>query len=389
MADNIKYFTSESVTEGHPDKLCDQISDAVLDELLRQDPLARVAVETCVTAGLVLVAGEVSTTGFADVQKIVRSVLRKVGYTDPSFGAAAEDIGVLVSLHEQSADIARGVVNKNLKVLGAGDQGIMFGYANRETKEYLPLPIWLAHRLAEQLAKVRHNKTLPYLRPDGKTAVTVEYRNGQPVGLVNVVVAAQHDDRVSLKRLKKDILAKVIKPVAGRFLKNNTKVYINATGRFVTGGPQADTGLTGRKIIVDTYGGYAKHGGGCFSGKDATKMDRTGAYAARYAAKNLVAAGLAEECEVQLSYVIGRAKPLSVVVNSFGTSALPDNRLAIIVKKHFPLEPQVIMDKLKLRQPIFLKTAVYGHFGQPGSKFTWEKLDKVAVLKKYLPQGKK
>ncbi len=385
MAEEIRYFTSESVTEGHPDKLCDQISDAVLDDLLRQDPLSRVAVETCITSGLVLVAGEVTTNGFADVQKIVRQVLRQVGYIDAAYGAAADDIGVLVSLHEQSRDIARGVSKKSI---GAGDQGIMFGYACRETNSYMPLPVVLAHNLAKRLSEVRHKGLIPYLRPDGKTAVTIEYRQGKPVKLVNVVVAAQHHPEVDLKQLRKDILNKVIKPVTGRYLKADTKVYINATGRFVSGGPQADTGLTGRKIMVDSYGGYARQGGGCFSGKDATKVDRAAAYAARYIAKNLVASGLVKECEVQLSYVIGRAKPLNVAVNSFGSGKLSDDKLAKVVQKHFPMEPGDIIESLKLRRPIFFKTSVYGHFGRADKDFTWEKLDKVKVLKKYLPNKK-
>jgi len=384
MADVISYFTSEAVTEGHPDKLCDQISDSVLDELLKQDPAARVAVETCITSGLVLVAGEVTTRGFANVQQIVRQVLRRVGYTDASWGAAADDIGVLVSLHEQSPDIARGVGLK--KKIGAGDQGIMFGYACRETKNYMPLPISLAQKMARQLANLRKTGRLPYLRPDGKTEVTVEYRNGRPQRLSNVVVAAQHSPSVSLVKLKKDILNQVIKPVAGQWLDRQTKIYINATGRFVIGGPQADTGLTGRKIMVDTYGGRARHGGGCFSGKDASKVDRSGAYAARYAAKNLVAAGLARECEVQLSYVIGRAEPLMVNVNTFGSGRLSDAQLSNIVRRHFPLTPQEIINSLRLRRPIFAVTSVYGHFGRMEPGFTWEKLDKVKLLKQYLPK---
>ncbi|MFZ5390813.1 MAG: methionine adenosyltransferase, partial [Patescibacteria group bacterium] len=313
----------------------------------------------------------------------VRQVLRRVGYTNPAYGAAADDIGVLVSLHEQSRDIARGVVKKQ-QTKGAGDQGIMFGYACQETKNYMPLPIVLAHNLAERLAKVRRDKILPYLRPDGKTAVTVEYHKGQPVGLVNVVVAAQHNPEVSLTKLKKDILDKVIKPVTGRYLKPTTKVYINVTGRFVSGGPEADTGLTGRKIMVDSYGGYARQGGGCFSGKDATKVDRAAAYAARYIAKNLVASGLAKECEVQLSYVIGKSEPLNVAVNSFGSGLKSDQQLAQIVKKHFPIEPRQIIKTLRLQRPIFSQTAVYGHFGRLDKNFTWEKLDKVNILKKYL-----
>ena len=377
---DISLFTSESVTEGHPDKICDQISDALLDELLRQDPDARVAIETFITTGIVVVGGEVSTTGFVDVQKVARQVLREIGYTKAEYGIDWAAAGVLVSLHEQSADIKRGVGRG--QILGAGDQGIMFGYACRETAEFMPLPIMLAHRLAKRLAEVRKTKRLKYLRPDGKTQVSVEYHNGQPVRLNNVVIAAQHDRAVNLTKLRADIMTQVIKPVCGKMFDARTKVFINGTGRFIIGGPQADTGLTGRKIMVDTYGGRARHGGGCFSGKDPSKVDRSGAYAARYIAKNIVAAGLANECDIQLAYVIGRPAPVSIAVNTFNTSSLSADNLVKIIRRHFPLTPSAIIKQLKLRRPIYRATATYGHFGWPGP--AWEKLDKVTVLKKYL-----
>ena len=377
-------FTSESVTEGHPDKLCDQVSDALLDELLRQDPASRVAAETLATAGVIIVAGEVTTRGFVDVQATVRRVLREVGYTNPDFGMDCENAGVLVALHEQSSDIARGV-GTNLARLGAGDQGLMFGYACRETPELMPLPIMLAHRLARGLAQLRKSRRLPYLRPDGKTQVAVEYEDGVPVRLANVVVAAQHAPEVLRRKLEADIEGLLVKPLCGKLLDTRTELFVNATGRFVVGGPQADTGLTGRKVIVDTYGGRGRHGGGCFSGKDPSKVDRSGAYAARYAAKHLVAAGLATECELQVAYVIGSAEPTSVSVNSFGTGVLPDERLARIVRLHFPLRPGDIIRELRLRRPVYRATAAYGHFGRTG--FTWEKLDRLPRLRKYLPRG--
>jgi S-adenosylmethionine synthetase len=376
-------FSSESVTEGHPDKICDQISDAILDELLRQDARSRVAVETFITSGIIVVGGEVTTRGFVDVQAVARGVLKDIGYTNPEYGIDYEDAGVLVSLHEQSGEIARGV-GRGAKKMGAGDQGLMFGYACNETPELMPLPIMLAHRLARRLAEVRHSGRLPYLRPDGKTQVAVEYHNGRPVRLANIVIAAQHEPEVSRARLQTDIIAQVVKPICGRLIDSRTKLWLNATGSFVKGGPEADTGLTGRKIIVDTYGGRGRHGGGCFSGKDPSKVDRAGAYAARYIAKNLVAAGLATECEVQLAYVIGQSQPTSVNVNTFGSGRLNDSQLAKIINSHFPLQPSDIIKHLKLQRPIYRATAVYGHFGRTEPSFTWEKTDLVRQLKKYL-----
>ncbi|MBI5465971.1 MAG: methionine adenosyltransferase [Candidatus Kerfeldbacteria bacterium] len=376
-------FTSESVTEGHPDKICDQISDAILDDLLRQDPASRVAVETFVTAGVVVVGGEVTTKGFVDVQAVARSVLKDIGYTDPEYGIDYEDAGVLVSLHEQSQDIARGL-GRNRRQQGAGDQGLMFGYACRETPELMPLPIMLAHHLAHRLAEVRKSGRIAYLRPDGKTQVAVEYQSGQPVRLANVIIAAQHDPHVSRARLQADIVDRVVKPICGKLIDARTKLYLNATGRFVKGGPEADTGLTGRKIIVDTYGGRGRHGGGCFSGKDPSKVDRSGGYVARYIAKNLVAAGLAEECEVQLAYVIGQPEPSSLSVNTFGSSTLSSSQLVKIIYHHFPLRPADIISHLKLRRPIYRATSVYGHFGRQEPGFTWEKIDMARKLKKYL-----
>jgi S-adenosylmethionine synthetase len=376
------FFTSESVTEGHPDKICDQVSDAILDDLLKQDPYSRVAVEALTTTGTVHVAGEVTTRGFADVQKIVRRTLKKIGYTDPRFGIDCEDAGVWVALHAQSRDISQGVTEGKGHEQGAGDQGMMFGYACNETKELMPLPIMLAHKLAMKLAEVRKKGVIESLGPDGKSQVTVEYHDGKPVRLEAVVIAQQHILDVSEEELKEKVLEKVIKPVCRKYLDDKTKIFINATGRFVIGGPEGDTGVTGRKIIADSYGGMGRHGGGCFSGKDPSKVDRSAAYACRYIAKNIVAAGLADRCEVQLSYSIGVAEPMAIFVETFGTGKIPDARIVELIKKHFPTRPGDIIRKLKLRRPIYKKTAAYGHFGRNDPDFTWEKTDKAAALRK-------
>jgi len=382
------FFTSESVTEGHPDKICDQISDAILDDLIRQDPNARVAVETLVTTGSVHVAGEVTTKGFCDVPAIVRTVLKRIGYTDPRFGIDHEDAGVWVSIHSQAKDIARGVSAGNKKEQGAGDQGMMFGFACNETRELMPLPIMLAHRLARRLAQVRKKNLIKGLGPDGKTQVTVEYQDGKPARVDAIIVAQQHLEHLSETALRIQIRDKVIEPVCGRYMDHETRIFINATGRFVTGGPEADTGVTGRKIIVDTYGGMGRHGGGCFSGKDPSKVDRSAAYAARYIAKNIVAAGLAERCEVQLSYSIGVAKPMAVFIDTFGTGKIPDTGIIELIKRHFPLKPADIIRKLRLKRPIYRKTAAYGHFGRNGPDFTWERTDKASVLKREVKRWK-
>ena len=381
-----RLITSESVTEGHPDKICDQISDAVLDNLIVQDPYSRVAVETLVTTGSVHVAGEVTTKGFADIQNIVRRVLKEIGYTDPKFGIDAEDAGVWISVHGQSADISQGVTERENKEQGAGDQGMMYGFACNETPELMPMPIILAHKLTKKLSEVRKNGSVPHLGPDGKSQVTIEYIDGKPVRIEAIVIAQQHREEISEEELKKQILEKVIKPVCNGMMDENTKIHINATGRFIIGGPEGDTGVTGRKIIVDTYWGVGRHGGGAFSGKDPSKVDRSGAYMARYVPKTIVAAGLAERCEVQIAYAIGVAKPVSVAVDSFGTGVLPDDDIAKIINEHFDMRPRAIIEHLDLLRPIYKRTAAYGHFGRNEEGFTWEKTDKVAELRNYLPK---
>ena len=391
-----RLFTSESVTEGHPDKICDQISDAVLDALLAKDPMSRVACETAITTGLVLVMGEITTEAYVDIQKIVRDTTREIGYDRSEYGFDANTCGVIVALDEQSRDIAMGVDNSlevkenltedELAKIGAGDQGMMFGYATNETEEYMPFPISLAHKLTKQLAKVRKDGTLKYLRPDGKAQVTVEYdENGKPMHLNAIVLSTQHDEEVTTEQLRRDVKKHVLDVILpADMIDENTKIYINPTGRFVIGGPNGDSGLTGRKIIVDTYGGYARHGGGAFSGKDCTKVDRSASYAARYVAKNIVAAGLADRCEIQLSYAIGVAEPTSIMVDTFGTGKLDDEVLVDIVRKNFDLRPAGIIKMLDLRKPIYKQTAAYGHFGRLDLDLPWERTDKAEILKKYL-----
>ena len=390
-------FTSESVTEGHPDKMCDQISDAILDALLEQDPMSRVACETCTTTGLVMVMGEITTNAYVDIQKIVRDTIAEIGYTRAKFGFDAETCGVMTVIDEQSADIAMGVdkaleakenkmSDEEIDAIGAGDQGLMFGYATNETEEYMPYPIALAHKLARQLTKVRKDGTLPYLRPDGKTQVTVEYNeDGKPFRLDAVVLSTQHDENVTQEQIHEDIKKHVFDVILPKdMVDGETKFFINPTGRFVIGGPHGDSGLTGRKIIVDTYGGYARHGGGAFSGKDCTKVDRSAAYAARYVAKNIVAAGIADKCEIQLSYAIGVAHPTSIMVDTFGTGKLSNEKIVEIIRENFDLRPAGIIKMLDLRRPIYKQTAAYGHFGRNDLDLPWEKLDKVELLKSYL-----
>ncbi|WMT30075.1 methionine adenosyltransferase [Bacillus aerius] len=395
MSQNRRLFTSESVTEGHPDKICDQISDSILDEILKKDPNARVACETSVTTGLVLVSGEITTSTYVDIPKTVRDTIKEIGYTRAKYGFDAETCAVLTSIDEQSADIAQGVdkalearegtmTEEEIDAIGAGDQGLMFGFANNETEELMPLPISLAHKLSRRLTEVRKNETLAYLRPDGKTQVTVEY-DGQnkPVRIDTVVISTQHAPEVTLEQIQSDLKEHVIRPVVpSELIDEETKYFINPTGRFVIGGPQGDAGLTGRKIIVDTYGGYARHGGGAFSGKDATKVDRSAAYAARYVAKNIVAAGLADSCEVQLAYAIGVAQPVSISIDTFGTGKASEEKLIEVVRANFDLRPAGIIKMLDLRRPIYKQTAAYGHFGRHDLDLPWEKTDKADTLRK-------
>lgn len=387
-------FTSESVTEGHPDKICDQISDGILDAILAKDPLGRVAVETLVTNGICMVAGEVTTGCYVEIPVICREIIKDIGYTRAKYGFDYETVGVLVSLKEQSKDIARGVdkaleirggavLKEDLEALGAGDQGLMFGFACDETPELMPLPITLAHRLAKKLAEVRKNGELSYLRPDGKSQVTIEYEGDKPVRIDTVLIAAQHSPEIDQKKMRDEIIERVILPIIPEnMIDNQIKYYVNPTGRFVIGGPQGDTGVTGRKIIVDTYGGYSRHGGGAFSGKDPTKVDRSGTYAARYVAKNIVASGLAKRCEVQLAYAIGVAKPISVMIDTFGTGKIEDYIIAGLVEEHIDLRPGFIIKNLDLRRPLYKQVAAYGHFGRPELDLPWEKTDKADILKR-------
>ena len=376
----ITYVTSESVTEGHPDKIADQISDAIVDDLIRQQPDSRCAIETLTTTGLIIVAGEIRTGGYSDIQGLARAKLKEIGYTNPEFGIDYNDAGVLVSVHGQSPDIAAGVDGNENKEQGAGDQGMMYGFATNETPELMPLPIMLAHKLTRRLAEVRKNGEVKDLGPDGKSQVSVEYVDGIPKRISAVVIAAHHTENKPEDVLKHEIIEKVIKPVCGSYLDENTAIHVNSTGKFVIGGPEGDTGLTGRKIIVDTYGGVGRHGGGCFSGKDPSKVDRSGAYAARWVAKNVVAAGLADKCEAQISYAIGVAEPTSVNVDCFGTNKVPEEKIVAAVRKHFRLTPGWIIDQLRLLRPIYQKTAAYGHFGRDDSDFTWEITNKADDL---------
>lgn len=375
-------FTSESVTEGHPDKICDKISDALLDEFLKQDPNSRVAVETMTTTGIVVVAGEVTTKAKFDVQDVVRKTIKEIGYDKPEYGFDADTCSVMVSIHAQSPDISQGITATDNKDQGAGDQGLMFGYAVNESPELMPLPILLAHQLTRKLSELRKNKTLPWVRPDGKSQVTVEYEDGKPKRVETIVVSTQHAPEVSNEEIRKQIIEQIIKPVCGKWWHDKIKIHINPTGRFVIGGPPGDSGLTGRKIIVDTYGGAGRHGGGAFSGKDPSKVDRSACYMCRYIAKNIVAAGLAERCEVQVAYAIGVADPVSLMVNTFGTGKIPEEDIENIARKHFDMRPAAIISQLDLKRPIYKDTAAFGHFGRTDVSFPWEKTDKADALKK-------
>ncbi|PIN73235.1 methionine adenosyltransferase [Candidatus Woesearchaeota archaeon CG10_big_fil_rev_8_21_14_0_10_45_16] len=380
---NNYFFTSESVTEGHPDKMCDQISDAILDAMLKDDPNARVAVESFTKTGFVVVGGEVKTTTYVDIQKIVRDTILEIGYDKPEYGFEGATCGVLAAISEQSPDIAQGVNEGEglYQEQGAGDQGLMFGYATDETPEFMPLSILLAHKLTQRLASARKRGEVWYLRPDGKSQVTIEYENGRPKRVDAVVISTQHHPDVDLETIRRDMIEKVVKPICANWVDDNTKYFINPTGKFVIGGPVGDAGLTGRKIIVDTYGGHGSHGGGCFSGKDPSKVDRSGAYYGRYVAKNIVAAGLAERCEVQVAYAIGVAQPVSIFVDTFGTGKVSNDKIIELVKKHFDFRPKAMIDQLQLKRPIYRKTAAYGHFGRNDPDFTWEKTDKAEVLR--------
>jgi S-adenosylmethionine synthetase len=375
-------FTSESVTEGHPDKICDKVSDALLDEFLRQDPNSRVAVETMTTTGIVVVAGEVTTKAKFDIQDVVRKTIKEIGYDKPEYGFDADTCSVMVSIHAQSPDISQGVTATDNKDQGAGDQGLMFGYAVNESNELMPLPILLAHQLTRRLSELRKSKELPWVRPDGKSQVTVEYENGKPKSIETIVISTQHAPEISNDEIRKQIIDKVIKPVCGKWWHDKIKIHVNPTGRFVIGGPPGDSGLTGRKIIVDTYGGAGRHGGGAFSGKDPSKVDRSACYMCRYIAKNIVAAGLAEKCEVQVAYAIGVAEPVSLMVNTFSTSKIPEEEIENLVRKHFDMRPAAIISQLDLKRPIYKDTAAFGHFGRTDVALPWEKTDKADTLKK-------